>query len=369
GGGGGGGRPPPPRAGGGGGAGPPPPPARAPPPPPPPPRARDGMLPGAVLTRVASSHIRVGTFQYFAARRDDDGVRKLADHVIARHYPSAMAAENRYVALLENVVARQAELIARWMQIGFIHGVMNTDNCSIAGETIDYGPCAFMDAFDPKTVFSSIDQMGRYAYGNQPAIGLWNLTRLAECLIPLLAADQDEGIAAAETALGGFAETFNAAYQSGFTAKIGLTSGRADDLALLQDLLVAMKQGQADFTLTFRRLSDAAGDPSELGAVRALFTDPTGFDDWAVRWQSRIAAEPQDGAARQAAMRAVNPAYIPRNHRVEAVIEAAVNRDDFAPFEQLLAVLANPFEERPEFARYADPPQPHERVTETFCGT
>jgi len=331
--------------------------------------ARDGMLPGAVLTRVASSHIRVGTFQYFAARRDDDGVRQLADHVIARHYPAAATAENPYLALLQAVISRQAELIARWMQVGFIHGVMNTDNCSIAGETIDYGPCAFMDAFDPKTVFSSIDQMGRYAYGNQPAIGLWNLTRLAECLIPLLADDQDRGIAAAETALGGFAETFNAVYQAGFTAKIGLATGDADDLAMLQDLLVAMKQGQADFTLTFRRLSDAAIDPSELGAVRALFADPVAFDDWGARWQQRLAAEPQDGAARQAAMRAVNPAFIPRNHRVEAVIEAAVNRADFAPFEQLLAVLATPFDDQPEFARYADPPQPHERVTETFCGT
>jgi uncharacterized protein YdiU (UPF0061 family) len=331
--------------------------------------AREAMLPGAVLTRVASSHIRVGTFQYFAARRDGEGVRQLADHVIARHYPDAANAENPYRALLDAVIARQAALIARWMQIGFIHGVMNTDNCSIAGETIDYGPCAFMDAFDPKTVFSSIDQMGRYAYGNQPAIALWNLTRLAECLVPLLADNQDQGVEIAQVALGGFAETFNAAYQSGFTAKLGLSTSRAEDLALLQDLLAAMKLGQADFTLTFRRLSDAAVDPSDLGAVRSLFTDPAGFEEWAARWQQRIATEPQDGATRQAAMRAVNPAFIPRNHRIEAVIAAAVDGNDFGPFEELLAVLAKPFQDQPEFARYAEPPQPNERVLETFCGT
>jgi uncharacterized protein YdiU (UPF0061 family) len=331
--------------------------------------AREAMLPGAVLTRIASSHIRVGTFQYFAARRDGDSVRQLADHVIARHYPDAAIAENPYCALLDAVIARQAALIARWMQVGFIHGVMNTDNCSIAGETIDYGPCAFMDAFDPKTVFSSIDQMGRYAYGNQPAIGLWNLTRLAECLVPLLGDNEDQGVEIAQSALGGFAETFNAAYRAGFNAKLGLFTEAGEDLGLLQDLLAAMKLGQADFTLTFRRLSDAAIDPSDLAAVRSLFTDPTGFDEWAVHWLQRIAAEPQDGAARQAAMRAVNPAFIPRNHRVEAVISAAIGNHDFAPFEELLAVLANPYQDQPKFARYADPPQPHERVLETFCGT
>jgi uncharacterized protein YdiU (UPF0061 family) len=226
-----------------------------------------------------------------------------------------------------------------------------------------------MDAFDPKTVFSSIDQMGRYAYGNQPAIALWNLTRLAECVVPLLADDQDQGVEMAQAALGGFADKFNSAYQAGFIAKIGLATTQPDDLALLQDLLAAMKLGEADFTLTFRRLSDAAGDPSDLGAVRSLFTDPTGFDEWAARWQQRLEAEPQHGAARQAAMRAVNPAFIPRNHRIAAVIAAAVDGDDFGPFEELLTVLAKPFQDQPEFARYAEPPQPHERVLETFCGT
>ncbi|RED28138.1 uncharacterized protein YdiU (UPF0061 family) [Rhodopseudomonas thermotolerans] len=330
---------------------------------------RDPIQPGAVLTRVATSHIRVGTFQYFAARGDLDGVRALADHVIARHYPQAAQAESPYLALLESVIARQAELIASWMMVGFIHGVMNTDNCSIAGETIDYGPCAFMDSFDPKTVFSSIDQFGRYAYGNQPPIALWNLTRLAECLVRLLADDDDTGVEIAQNALGGFAERFNAAYLAKLTAKLGLSGRQPDDPQLAQDFLAAMAKGEADFTLAFRRLSDAAAEPSQLGEVRALFADPSAFDEWAPRWRARIAAEPQDGSARRDAMRRVNPAYIPRNHQVEAVIRAAVDRDDFGPFEQLLTVLANPFEEQAEFARYAVPPQPHERVLETFCGT
>ncbi|MCG6204430.1 YdiU family protein [Rhodopseudomonas sp. HC1] len=330
---------------------------------------RDPIQPGAVLTRVASSHIRVGTFQFFAARGDRDAVRALADHVIARHYPDAAQAEAPYLALLEGVIARQAELIARWMMIGFIHGVMNTDNCSIAGETIDYGPCAFMDTFDPKTVYSSIDQMGRYAYGNQPPIALWNLTRLAECLVPLLADDDDKGIEIAQTALGVFAERFNTAYLARLAAKLGLATVQDEDPQLCQDFLAAMARGRADFTLAFRRLSDAAGDPSDLGTVRALFEDPAAFDEWAPRWQQRIATEEQNNTDRQAAMRAVNPAYIPRNHQIEAVIRAAVDQNDFAPFERLLEVLANPFRELPEFARYAQPPQPHEEVLQTFCGT
>jgi serine/tyrosine/threonine adenylyltransferase len=330
---------------------------------------RDPVQPGAVLTRVASSHIRVGTFQFFAARGDQDSVRALADHVIDRHYPEARGSDQPYRALLEGVIARQADLIARWMMVGFIHGVMNTDNCSIAGETIDYGPCAFMDAFDPKTVYSSIDQMGRYAYANQPPIALWNLTRLAECLVLLLSDDEQKGVEIAQAALGGFAERFNAAYLQKLAAKLGLFTKEPDDAQLSQDFLMAMAKGNADFTLAFRRLSDAAADPSDLGEVRALFDDPSGFDEWAPRWRARIATEQQDGAARQAAMRAVNPAYIPRNHRIEAVIRAAVDHDDFAPFEELLAVLANPYEEKPEFARYALPPQPHEEVLQTFCGT
>jgi uncharacterized protein YdiU (UPF0061 family) len=330
---------------------------------------RETPLPGAVLTRVASSHIRVGTFQYFAARGDTEGVRRLADHVIARHYPQAADADRPYHALLEGVIARQAQLIARWLLVGFIHGVMNTDNSSISGETIDYGPCAFMDAYDPAAVFSSIDEQGRYAYANQPRIALWNLTRLAECLLPLFSDQQDKAIEEAQLALGGFAAAFTAAYQAGLRNKLGLFTARDDDPALAQDLLDAMARNQADFTLTFRRLSDAALDPGGDAEVRRLFAEPTAYDEWAARWRQRIGDEAQDPAARQAAMRTVNPAFIPRNHLIEAVIDAAVNRDDFAPFEQLLAVLSKPYQDQPTLAGYAEPPEPHQRVLQTFCGT
>ena len=330
---------------------------------------RETLLPGAVLTRVASSHIRVGTFQYFAARGDTEGVRRLADHVIARHYPQLATADRPYHALLSAVIARQAELVARWLLIGFIHGVMNTDNTSISGETIDYGPCAFMDQYDPATVFSSIDEQGRYAYGNQPRIALWNLTRLAECLLPLLNETQDKAIEEAQAALGEFIEKFDTAYQAGLRSKLGLFTAQGEDRALAQDLLDAMANNQADFTLTFRRLSDAALDPANDREVRQLFAEPAAYDEWAVRWRQRITEEPQQPATRQVAMRAVNPAFIPRNHRVEAVIDAAVNRDDFAPFEALLAVLSKPFQDQPAFAAYADPPKPEQRVLQTFCGT
>jgi uncharacterized protein YdiU (UPF0061 family) len=330
---------------------------------------RETLLPGAVLTRVASSHIRVGTFQYFAARSDIAGVRRLADHVIARHYPDLFEAGQPYHALLDAVIARQAELVAQWLLVGFIHGVMNTDNTSISGETIDYGPCAFMDNYDPATVFSSIDEMGRYAYGNQPRIALWNLTRLAECLLPLLSDDQEMAIAEAQSALGHFAEKFDAAYQAGLRRKLGLFTAAEDDPQLANDLLKAMAENAADFTLTFRRLSDAAGDAAGEAEVRKLFADSAGFDGWAQRWRLRLATEPQDAAARRSAMRSVNPAFIPRNHRVEAVIRAAVDGDDFAPFEELLTVLSKPYDDQPAFARYAEPPAPAERVLQTFCGT
>jgi uncharacterized protein YdiU (UPF0061 family) len=246
---------------------------------------------------------------------------------------------------------------------------MNTDNTSISGETIDYGPCAFLDAYDPATVFSSIDEQGRYAYANQPRIALWNLTRLAECLLPLLSDDQDKAIADAQSALGEFAEKFGASYQAGLRNKLGLFTTQDGDAALAQDLLDAMAKNQADFTLTFRRLSDAALDVAGDGQVRQLFADPIAYDEWASRWRQRIGDEPQDGAARHRAMRSVNPAFIPRNHRIEAVIEAAVNRDDYAPFEELLTVLSKPYEDQPAFAGYAEPPEPHQRVLQTFCGT
>ena len=330
---------------------------------------RETVLPGAVLTRVASSHIRVGTFQYFAARGDTEGVKRLADHAIARHYPQAAQAERPYHALLEGVVTRQAELVARWLQAGFIHGVMNTDNTSISGETIDYGPCAFMDYYDPAAVFSSIDEQGRYAYANQPRIALWNLTRLAECLLPLFSDDKDKAIEEAQSVLAEFPAKFTAAYQSGLRQKIGLFTARDGDEALVQDLLDAMAKNNADFTLTFRRLSAAAEDAERDQDVGTLFAGPVAYDEWAARWRQRTAEEPQTPAERAAMMRAVNPAFIPRNHRIEAVIQAAVASDDYAPFEELLAVLAKPYEEQPAFADYANPPEPHQRVLQTFCGT
>ena len=307
---------------------------------------RETMLPGAVLTRVASSHIRVGTFQFFAARGDTDGVRRLADHVIARHYPDVAKAERPYHALLEGVIARQADLVARWLLVGFIHGVMNTDNTSISGETIDYGPCAFMDEYNPAQVFSSIDEMGRYAYANQPRIALWNLTRLAECLLPLFSDDKDKAIEQAQFILGEFAEKFTAAYQAGLRTKIGLFTARDGDEALVQDLLDAMAKNQADFTLTFRRLGDAAARSRQRRA-----SGPVHRSRRLRRMGGALAPAPRGRAAirRRAAGRdaRVNPAFIPRNHRVEAVIQAAVNNDDYAPFEELLTVLSKPFEDQP----------------------
>ncbi len=330
---------------------------------------RETALPGAVLTRVASSHIRVGTFQYFAARGDAEGLRLLADHVIARHYPEAARAERPYRALLDSVIRAQAELIARWMLVGFIHGVMNTDNTSVAGETIDYGPCAFMDAYDPETVFSSIDRYGRYAYFRQPVIGGWNLARFAECLLPLLADNADAAVGDAEEALDAYTPAFERAYQAGLGRKLGLLTEREGDAELARGLLQAMGENGADFTLTFRRLCEAAAGEANESGVRSLFADPSAYDGWARGWRRRLAEEPADAAARSAAMRAENPAYIPRNHRVEAVIRAAVDEDDFAPFHELVDVLSKPFEERPAFARYAEPPAAQERVLQTFCGT
>jgi uncharacterized protein YdiU (UPF0061 family) len=320
--------------------------------------ARDTMVPGAIFTRVAASHLRVGTFQYFAAQNDIEAVRLLADYAIARHYPEASEAANPYRALLDGVVARQADLITQWLLIGFIHGVMNTDNTTISGETIDFGPCAFMDAYDTRAVFSSIDYQGRYAYGNQPNIAFWNLTRLAEAMLSLLGADEDSAIAEAKDSLGGFSPRFQAAYEAGLRRKIGLPGDTEADTALAHDLLGIMAENGADFTLTFRGLSEGND-----AAVRALFADGAAFDAWAARWRERLPEAPK------AAMRAVNPAYIPRNHIVEQVIQAAVSADDFGPFEELLAVLSRPFEDQPGRERYTLPPAPEERVLQTFCGT
>ena len=330
---------------------------------------REQLLPGAVLTRVAASHIRVGTFEYFASRGDVDGVRLLADYVIQRHYPQLGQAERRYRALLDVVIEAQATLLSQWLLVGFIHGVMNTDNTSIAGETIDYGPCAFMDEYNPATVFSSIDRWGRYAYANQPDIAQWNLARFAECLLPLLSDDADEAVADAMEALGAFTPHFKKAYDDGLRRKLGLFTEQDSDLALTRELLTAMVDNGADFTLTFRRLCDAALSPEHADGVRALFVNPSAYDSWATRWRQRLEQEPGEAATRSAMMRRVNPAFIPRNHRVEAVIRAATDEGNFAPFEQLMAVLSRPFDDQPEHAEYQEPPQEHERVLQTFCGT
>jgi len=330
---------------------------------------RDTILPGAVLTRVATSHIRVGTFQFFAARRDYDSVKRLADYTMARHYPETLETPQPYRAFLDAVIARQAKLIAQWMHIGFIHGVMNTDNCAIGGETIDYGPCAFMDAFDPMTVYSSIDHGDRYAYGKQPSIAHWNLARFAECLLTLFGEDTKLAADQANEALSAFPSLFKTAYEDGLRKKAGLTLRQEDDGPLIQDLLNLMAANKADFTMTFRLLAHAAADEAALGPVRDLFIDPTAFDPWAARWRARIAQEEQDGAAIRAAMLSVNPLYVPRNYLVEKAIEAAVSKKDFSVFEELLVVLAKPFDERPEFASYADVPPPRDPAYQTFCGT
>jgi uncharacterized protein YdiU (UPF0061 family) len=333
---------------------------------------RDSALPGAVLTRVAASHLRVGTFEYFAARRDTDGLRKLADFAIARHYPEAAQARQPYRALLEGVVARQARLIAQWMLIGFVHGVMNTDNTSISGETIDYGPCAFMEAYDAATVFSSIDHGGRYAYGNQPRAALWNLTRLAEALLPVLeleSGSEEAAVAEANEVLKAFEPQYEAARSAGLRRKLGLFTEREGDAALAEDLLQRMEANHADFTLTFRKLSDAAAGPDGDAGVRTLFADAGAYDGWAARWRRRLEEEAEDGQARAAAMRRVNPVFIPRNHLVEAALEAASQRQDFQPFEELLDVVSRPYEERPGLERYAMAARPEECVLKTFCGT
>lgn len=335
--------------------------------------ARESDLPGGVITRVAASFVRVGTFEYFAARGDIAAVKKLADYVIARNYPELAGAEQPCVALLEAVIARQARLIARWMQLGFIHGVMNTDNMSIAGETIDYGPCAFMDGYRHQRVFSSIDRHGRYAYNSQPGIGLWNLVRLAETLVPLLAESTDEAVKIAQTHLETYQGQYEAAWLAGMRAKLGLTAGvdsDAQDKALIEALLDAMDANEADFTLTFYHLSRlGAGSPAQDHAIRGLFARPAAFDDWAARWRERLQREPQGEAARQAGMQAVNPVYIPRNHQIEAAIRAAEDRGDFSVFHALHAVLQNPYAEQAGKERYRLPPEPEEVVSKTFCGT
>lgn len=330
---------------------------------------REEQLPGGVLTRVASSHIRVGTFQFFSARNDVGALRTLADHVIARHYPHIAQTENPYLALLQNVIARQAQLIAQWQQLGFIHGVMNTDNMLVCGETIDYGPCAFMDSFNANQVYSSIDRQGRYAFRNQPPIAQWNLAGLAQALLPLIADDNTDALPPAQEAINAFSAQFQNAYVAGMLKKIGLTQTTEKNIALIEDLFKTMSDAATDYTLTFRRLSELANlDSSQENSVSEIFELPESFAIWIEQWQTQLAQENRDPAARQAEMFAVNPVFIPRNHLVEDAIAAAY-RNDFAPFHRLVDVLAAPYNYRPELARYATPPTPEQIVQKTFCGT
>ena len=322
--------------------------------------------------------MRVGTFQYFAARGDGAAVRALADFCIERLYPQLEGQDSRYLGLLEAVIDAQARLVARWMQVGFVHGVMNTDNMAISGESIDFGPCAFIDAYDPATVFSSIDRTGRYAYANQPHAAAWNLARLAETLLPCIDAAEERSMELATAALQRFPVLYSGYWLDGLRAKLGLagvaTHDPAGDAALVQALLDEMQRQQADFTLTFRALCDAAADGAAAGsaglqALRAQFAAPAGLDAWATQWRARLAQQSVAAAERAAAMRLVNPHYIPRNHRIEAAIRAAVDRDDLEPFRQLHEVLSRPYETQPGREAYADPPLPEERVLQTFCGT
>ncbi len=329
---------------------------------------RDEALPGAVLTRVAASHVRVGTFQYFAARSDQEGLRKLLDYTIERHYPAARDADSPALAVLKEVTQRQVALIADWMLVGFIHGVMNTDNMAISGETIDYGPCAFMDNYDPKTVFSSIDHNGRYAYTNQAAIAQWNLVRFAETLLPLIDPDIEKAIALATEVVEPVITQFDSRFLAGMRRKIGLSSAMEGDAELIRDLLNTMQQSHADFTLTFRGLALVAEDPSAQLRVRELFTANSDIDGWLRSWQERMACDPQTIPERAASMRATNPAFIPRNHRVEAALKAAEN-GEYSLFHKLLGILQRPCDDHPEMTEYSHPPQPSERVLHTFCGT
>jgi serine/tyrosine/threonine adenylyltransferase len=323
---------------------------------------RETDLPGAILTRVAASHLRVGTFQYVANWCTVEELQILADYTIKRHYPDIEADENRYLSLLHEVIKRQAALIAKWQLVGFIHGVMNTDNMAISGETIDYGPCAFMDVYDPATVFSSIDREGRYAYGNQPYIGGWNLTRFAETLLPLLHENQEQAVELAQNAISGYSELYQKNWLQGMRAKLGIFNEEQEDEALVEGLLSMMEKYRADYTNTFRALT------FERHEDKVLFGTPE-FTEWHEQWQARLGRQEESQASVNQLMRNSNPAIIPRNHRVEAALDAAVEQGDYSVMERLLEVLSNPYAHSSEQAEYCTPPAPSTQPYRTFCGT
>jgi uncharacterized protein YdiU (UPF0061 family) len=331
---------------------------------------RDQALPGAILTRVAASHIRVGTFQFFAAQSDHEALRILTAHALARHYPDSVGTGNDALALLDRVVEAQAELVARWLGLGFVHGVMNTDNTAISGETLDFGPCAFLDDYEPSRTFSSIDHQGRYAFSNQPRIALWNLTRLGEALLALVSEDAEKAVRLVTEHLERFPSRFEKAHLRVMRAKVGLLREEKDDRELVERLLAELAAHHVDYTIFFRRLCAAAVDPSRDDELAPWFAEePGGFLSWAEAWRRRLTIEEDTPGARRSAMHRANPAFIPRNHRVEEAIDAAVRRGDFQPFETLVDVLGKPYEDQPESARLGEPPGPEQRVYRTFCGT
>ncbi len=328
--------------------------------------ARQGMVPAAVLTRVAASHIRVGTFEFFAARGQHDKVRTLADYALARHYPQRAKAEHPYLELLLAVAQAQAQLVAKWMQVGFVHGVMNTDNVTISGETIDYGPCAFMDTYDPGTVFSSIDSRGRYAYGNQPQIATWNIARFAEALLPLLDPDTDVAVSRAHEALESFAKHYDRAWLEGMRSKLGLDRAEPDDLELVNDLLSVAAAHELDYTSMFRNLAQVARGDADAHDTFGAHDD---VDAWMTRWRARLDLEAQDHAALADGMDQINPIYVPRNHKTEEALAAASERQDMGPFDRLLAAVSSPFVRQPELADLEGPAPAQFYPYQTFCGT
>ncbi|MBL9022851.1 MAG: YdiU family protein [Myxococcales bacterium] len=331
--------------------------------------ARDKELPGAVITRVAASHLRVGTFQYFAVRRDTEALASLTTYALDRHFPEADRAAGEGLALLDAVIEAQANLVARWLGLGFVHGVMNTDNTAISGETLDYGPCAFLDEYHPQKKYSSIDHGGRYAFERQPDIALWNLGRLAESLSPLVSDDAERALAVAREHLARFQPRFQELHLAVLRSKLGLARAEDGDRALAADLFGLLASSEVDFTLFFRRLCDAAEDERADHRVAALFREPESFAGWARAWRARLHREDERPDARAAAMRRQNPAFIPRNHRIEEMIHAAITKADRGPFEALLRTLSRPYDDQPGAEHLAEPPRAHERVTQTFCGT
>lgn len=327
---------------------------------------RGDVLPGAVLTRVAASHLRVGTFQFFAARGEREKVQKLADYAMARHYPHLVGAADKYLAFLSAVIDAQIALVAKWMQVGFVHGVMNTDNMTISGETIDYGPCAFIDSYDPKTVFSSIDTGGRYAFANQPIIAQWNLARLAETLLPLIDPNEDTAIRLAMDEINSVPARYAAVWLEGMRHKIGLQSAEVEDADMIGEMFAAMANENVDYTQFFRRLAEAAG--GETRAVLELFDDPSRITLWLVKWRGRMSRDTLAPAERRDAMNRVNPAYIPRNHKVQEALDAAV-LGDLAPYRQILSVLSSPFKRRAGLETNETPAPRDFGPYTTYCGT